>query len=120
MGWEILPEGLEMALRLATDALPGVPIWICENGLATDDVIDETGVHDPLRSNYIGEHIRALLRAGKGFDVRGYFAWSLMDNLEWSSGWTMKFGIVHVDPATGTRTPKDSALWYRDFLAART
>ena len=120
MGWEILPEGLEMALRLATDALPGVPIWICENGLATDDVIDETGVHDPLRSDYIGEHIRALLRAGeKGFDVRGYCAWSLMDNLEWSSGWTMKFGIVHVDPDTGTRTPKDSALWYRDFLAAR-
>ncbi len=120
MGWEILPEGIELALRLATDALPGVPLWICENGAAVEETIDDTGVHDPIRTEYIKDHVRALLRArDRGFDVRGYFAWSLMDNLEWASGWTKKFGIIRVDPATGARTPKDTAVWYRDLLAAR-
>ena len=85
-----------------------------------DETSTTTGVHDPIRTAYIEDHIRAVLRArDKGFDVRGYYAWSLLDNLEWASGWTMKFGIVRVDPQTGERTPKDSALWYRDLLAAR-
>jgi beta-glucosidase len=120
MGWEVIPEGMELAFRLITDALPGVPIWICENGIACDETTDETGVHDPLRTSYIKEHIRTVLRLReKGFDVRGYYAWSLLDNLEWASGWTMRFGIVSVDPATGARRPKDSAQWYRDLLAAR-
>ena len=82
------------------------------------EVTDDTGIHDPIRTAYIGDHLRALLRAReRGFDVRGYYAWSLMDNLEWASGWTKKFGLIRVDPATGTRTPKDSARWYRDVLA---
>jgi beta-glucosidase len=120
MGWEILPEGIEMAMRLATDALPGVPLWICENGAAVEEHTDDEGIHDPIRTEYIRDHIRAVLRAReRGFDVRGYYAWSLMDNLEWASGWTKKFGIVRVDETTGTRTPKDSARWYRDLLAAR-
>ncbi|MBK9739662.1 MAG: beta-glucosidase [Actinobacteria bacterium] len=120
MGWEILPEGIEMALRKITDHLPGVPLWICENGAAVQEVIDDSGIHDPMRIEYFEGHFRAVMRAAeRGFDVRGYYAWSLMDNLEWASGWTKQFGIVHVDPATGTRTPKDSAAWYRDFLAAR-
>jgi beta-glucosidase len=120
MGWEVIPEGIELAFRLATEALPGVPIWVCENGAANIDVVDADGVHDPLRTEYLNEHIRTVLRSReRGFDVRGYYAWSLLDNLEWASGWTMKFGMVHVDPATGVRTPKDSALWYRSVLAAR-
>ncbi|MEI6361111.1 MAG: GH1 family beta-glucosidase [Actinomycetes bacterium] len=120
MGWEVIPEGIELAFRLITDALPGVPIWVCENGIACDDVADATGVHDPLRTQYLDDHIRAVLRSReKGFDVRGYFAWSLMDNLEWASGWTKKFGMTHVDPQTGARTPKDSSLWYRELIASR-
>jgi len=120
MGWEILPEGIELALRKATDHLPGVPIWICENGAAVSEETDADGVHDPIRVEYLDDHLRALMRArDRGFDVRGYFAWSLMDNLEWASGWTKKFGLVRVDPATGTRTPKDSAHWYRELLASR-
>jgi beta-glucosidase len=121
MGWEILPEGIELALRKATDHLPGVPLWICENGAAVPEETDADGtVHDPVRTQYIDDHLRALLRAQeRGFDVRGYYAWSLLDNLEWASGWTKKFGMVRVDPATGTRTPKDSARWYRDLLASR-
>ena len=120
MGWEVIPEGIELAFRQITDALPGVPIWVCENGTACDEVVDDAGVHDPLRISYLDEHIRAVLRsAEKGFDVRGYYAWSLMDNLEWASGWSMKFGIVSVDPLTRKRTTKDSASWYRDLLAGR-
>jgi beta-glucosidase len=120
MGWEILPEGMELALRLATDALPGVPLWICENGAAVTESTDESGIHDPVRTEYFEDHLRALFRArDRGFDVRGYFAWSLLDNLEWASGWTMKFGIVRVDPESGTRTPKDTAHWYRALLASR-
>ena len=120
MGWEVIPEGIELAFRQITDSLPGVPIWVCENGTACDEVVDDSGVHDPLRTLYLDEHIRAVLRAQeKGFDVRGYYAWSLMDNLEWASGWTMKFGIVSVDPLTRKRTTKDSASWYRELLAGR-
>ena len=120
MGWEILPEGLDLALRQATEALPGVPLWICENGAAVEEVTDAAGIHDPIRSEYIKDHIRVVIRACEnGFDIRGYFAWSLLDNLEWASGWTKKFGIVRVDPQTGERTPKDSALWYRNLLAHR-
>jgi beta-glucosidase len=120
MGWEIIPEGIELAFRQISDALPGVPIWVCENGIACDEVADETGVHDPIRIQYLDDHIRAILRArDKGFDVRGYYAWSLLDNLEWASGWTMKFGMTSVDPKTGTRTPKDSSIWYRALLAGR-
>jgi beta-glucosidase len=120
MGWEVIPEGIELAFRLIADALPGVPIWVCENGIACDEVVDASGVHDPIRQQYLEDHIRAVLRArDKGFDVRGYYAWSLLDNLEWASGWTMRFGITRVDPATGTRTAKDSSLWYRELLASR-
>ncbi len=120
MGWEVYPDGLELALRKATDHLPAVPLWICENGAAVAEDTVDGQIHDPLRIEYIRDHLRTLLRSrDRGFDVRGYYAWSLMDNLEWASGWTKKFGIVRVDPATGTRTPKDSARWYRDVLAAR-
>lgn len=121
MGWEVLPSGLESALRLATDALPGVPLWVCENGAAVAEETDASGIHDPIRIDYIRDHLEVLMRMReKGFDVRGYYAWSLLDNLEWASGWTKKFGLIRVDPATGTRTRKDSAGWYRDLIAART
>lgn len=114
MGWEIVPEGLLLALRQISDSLPNVPLWICENGMAAPD-----GVEDPERIAYLKAHIaQALAARSAGLDVRGYFAWSLMDNLEWASGWTKKFGIIRVDPETGERTPKASAYWYRELLAA--
>lgn len=120
MGWEILPSGLESALRMATDALPGVPLWVCENGAAIPEVTDEAGIHDQVRTDYVRDHLEVLMRMReKGFDIRGYYVWSLLDNLEWASGWTKKFGIVRVDPATGERTAKDSARWYRSLIAER-
>ncbi|HEV8024521.1 MAG TPA: GH1 family beta-glucosidase [Candidatus Nanopelagicales bacterium] len=120
IGWEILPEGIGLALKQVSDALPGLPIFICENGAAVEEKADDDGIHDPIRTQYLHDHIQQVLLAREsGIDVRGYYAWSLMDNLEWSSGWTKKFGIISVDPETGTRTIKDSARWYRVQLARR-
>jgi beta-glucosidase len=121
MGWEVLPEGIVMACEQIADALPGVPLWITENGAAVPEVTREDGsIDDEWRSVYIGQHIDAILDArDRGMDIRGYYAWSLLDNLEWASGWTKKFGLIRVDPDTGERTPKDSAHWYRDVIERR-
>ena len=76
-------------------------------------------VQDPLRVDYLKRHLRAVHQAiEKGADVRGYMTWSLLDNLEWSLGFSKRFGIVHVDYETQRRIPKRSGLWYRDHIAA--
>jgi len=121
MGWEVCPQGLtELLLRLQRD-YPLPPLYITENGAAYPDrVAASQRVHDPLRIDYLRRHIAALREAiAAGVDVRGYFVWSLLDNFEWTSGYTKRFGIVHVDRETLQRTPKDSAFWYRDFIAAQ-
>jgi beta-glucosidase len=91
---------------------------INENGAAFDDVADESGfVGDADRTAYLDDHLKAVVAAiARGADVRGYFAWSLMDNFEWSYGYEKRFGIVRVDYDTQERTPKQSALWYRDTI----
>ena len=120
MGWEVYPDGLVEALSMAAAALPGVPLWVTENGAATQDDVDVEGVRDPARVDYYREHMRALLRAREaGIDVRGYLAWSLLDNIEWAEGFTKRFGIVRVDPVTLDRVPKDSARWWQARLAER-
>lgn len=120
MGWEIVPSGIRMAIEQVAEALPGVPIYICENGAAVEESTDESGIHDPVREKYLHDHIAEVLKArADGLDVRGYNAWSLLDNLEWASGWTKKFGLIRVDPDTGERTVKDSARWYQRQLARR-
>ena len=122
MGWEVYPQGLtELMLRLHRDyTLP--PLYITENGAAYQDGLVSGGrVPDPLRAEYLRRHIGAVGDAiAAGVDVRGYFCWSLFDNFEWAFGYSKRFGIVHVDYASGLRTPKDSAYWYRDFIAAQT
>ncbi|MCT2584231.1 GH1 family beta-glucosidase [Actinophytocola gossypii] len=118
MDWEIVPEGFtELLVRLSRD-YPGVPMVITENGAAFDDVADAGGyVRDDDRTAYLSSHIAAVAAARqRGADVRGYFAWSLMDNFEWSYGYAKRFGLVHVDYETQVRTPKQSALWYRDTI----
>jgi beta-glucosidase len=124
MGWEIVPEGLtELLLRMHRDwKLP--PLYVKENGAAFQDTLvqTETGprVHDQERTDYIASHIAAVGDAlAQGVPMVGYMVWSLMDNFEWASGYAKRFGIVHVDYATLQRTPKDSYLWYRDFLQAQ-
>jgi beta-glucosidase len=120
MGWEVYPEGIVDALRLASDALPGVPLWIAENGAAYADVVEVDGIHDAERVDYYRQHVAQVLRArDEGVNVQGYLAWSLLDNIEWAEGFTKRFGIVRVEPVTLERMSKDSALWWRDRLAAR-
>ena len=121
MGWEIVPEGLtELLLRMQRDwRLPA--LYVMENGAAFRDTLVDTPagsrLHDVERTDYIASHIAAVGDAmAQGVPMAGYMVWSLMDNFEWASGYAKRFGIVHVDYATGTRTPKDSYLWYRDFL----
>ncbi|MEU6037640.1 GH1 family beta-glucosidase [Actinomadura sp. NPDC047616] len=120
MGWPIDATGLtEMLLRLHRDH-PGVPLVVTENGAAFDDEVDRDGrVHDDRRVAYLRDHIAAVRAAmDAGADVRGYFAWSLLDNFEWAYGYSKRFGLIHVDYPTGRRTWKDSARWYRDLIAA--
>jgi beta-glucosidase len=120
MGWEIYPEGLtELLLRLHRD-WPLPPLYVKENGAAFKDVFEHGAVHDAERTDYIARHIAAVGEAlRQGVPMAGYMVWSLLDNFEWASGYEKRFGIVHVDYATQQRTPKDSALWYRDFLRAQ-
>jgi len=121
-GWPVVPEGLtEQLLRLKErygDRLP--PVYVTENGCAYDDEVGADGqVEDPERIAYLDGHLRAVAEAvQRGVDVRGYYAWSLLDNFEWAEGYTKRFGLVHVDYATQKRTPKASFAWYRDVIAA--
>ena len=120
MGWSIDATGLTDVLLRLRDDHPGVPLMITENGAAFDDEVGEDGrVRDPRRVDYLRDHLAAVGRAMEaGADVRGYFVWSLLDNYEWSYGYSKRFGIVHVDYPTLRRTRKDSAHWYRDYIAA--
>ena len=120
IGWEVYPAGL---LKLLTDLhqtyqLP--PIYITENGAAVDDQVVDGAVEDEQRCRYYQNHLSSVDQAiRKGVDIRGYFAWSLMDNFEWSEGYKMRFGIVYVDYKTQKRIPKRSALWFKEFLDSR-
>ncbi|MFD0536237.1 family 1 glycosylhydrolase [Actinomadura luteofluorescens] len=108
----------ELLLRLRRE-YPDTPLMVTENGAAFADAVDGDGrVRDDRRIAYLRDHIAAVERACQaGADVRGYFAWSLLDNFEWAYGYSKRFGLVHVDYATGERTWKDSARWYRDAIA---
>ncbi|MCH2108034.1 MAG: GH1 family beta-glucosidase [Polyangiaceae bacterium] len=95
-----------------------LPILITENGLSCRDRIHLDGrVHDPQRIDFIQRHLLELSRAqSAGVDIRGYFHWSLLDNFEWNHGYRERFGLVHVDFASGQRTPKDSFFEYKRII----
>lgn len=120
MGWEIYPQGLtELLLRLTRDYRPP-PLSITENGAAFADKLEGERVHDPKRVSYLEQHIAAIAMArSQGVDLRGYFAWSFLDNFEWALGYLKRFGLVYVDYDTQRRVMKDSAHWYRDFIASQ-
>ncbi len=108
MGWEIYPQGLAELLTRVSNQYTKLPIYVTENGMA-----EVEGLDDPRREKFYENHLRAVLSARQqGADVRGYFAWSLLDNFEWAEGYAKRFGIVHVDYKTQLRTPKSS---YRAF-----
>ncbi len=95
------------------------PIVITENGLPnTDWPALDGGVHDPQRIDFLARYLRELRRAAREIPVQGYFLWSWMDNFEWTGGYGPRYGIVYVDYSSQRRVFKDSALWYRDVIAA--
>jgi beta-glucosidase len=117
MGWAIRPEGLTTILRRIARDYPGVPLVVTENGAAFDDVARAGRVADPARISYLDGHIRAAHQALRnGVDLRGYLVWSLLDNFEWAFGYAKRFGMVYVDYTSQQRTPKDSALWFREVI----
>jgi beta-glucosidase len=120
VGWPVRPRSFAALLRRLGRDYPGVPLFVHENGAAFHDAMSADGtVDDPDRCGYIARHIdvvRAVIH--EGVDVRGYFAWSLMDNYEWAEGYRIRFGIVHVDFATQRRTLKSSARWYSNLIKA--
>jgi len=121
MDWEVYPQGLQDILERFRREYPNLPpIYITENGMASDDKVVHGEVADAQRVSYLKRHFAACSRAMQaGVDVRGYFVWSLMDNFEWAFGYERRFGIVHVDYATQRRTLKDSAKSYAAYLRAR-
>jgi len=117
-GWEIDGAGLhEVLLRVSRD-YPELPIYVTENGAAFDDVRDADGrVRDTDRIDFLRGHLAACHDAmAAGVPLRGYFAWSLLDNFEWSEGYRKRFGLVYVDYRTLERVPKDSAAWYAGVI----
>ncbi len=119
-GWEVFAQGLTDALLWVKKRYGDVPIHVTENGAAFYDPprAPAEGVQDPLRLAYLRDHLRAVRGAiAAGCDVRGYFVWSLLDNLEWAHGYSMRFGIVHVDFESQRRTPKASARFYSSVIA---
>lgn len=120
MGWEICPAAFSRMLfsmkREYGQALP--PIYVTENGAALDDTVSRGRIHDTGRMRYIYDHLCSVESAvAGGVDIRGYFVWSLLDNLEWSLGFKKTFGIVHVNRKTLRRTVKDSGRWYSCVIA---
>ncbi len=118
MNWEIDAPGLVETLRGVAENYPPVPLYVTENGSAFVDKVVDGVVDDPERVDYFDQHLRACHAAIEaGVPLKGYFAWSLMDNFfEWSWGYTKRFGMVYVDYETQARIPKTSARWYADVI----
>jgi beta-glucosidase len=140
--WEIYPQALyEAVMTVKRDFSGDLPLYVTENGAAFDDEVSVDGgggqsvsfghgvsaghetsvggtfVHDPRRVAFLRGYLAELHRAIQdGADVRGYYAWSLMDNFEWSSGYSKRFGLLYTDYATQRRIWKDSAYWYADAI----
>jgi beta-glucosidase len=120
-GWEVYPQALTDTLVWLKENYDNPVIYITENGAAFYDppTVEGDRLDDPLRQSYLKKHIRAAHDAiDAGVDLRGYFMWSLLDNLEWSLGFSKRFGLIHVDFSTQKRTRKGSASLYQRIIAS--
>lgn len=118
MGWEVYPQGLtDLLIRFNADYdLP--PTYIAENGVAFADELVDGAIHDEGRKDYLARHFAAAAEAiAAGVPLRGYFVWSLMDNFEWSHGYSQRFGLVWTDYDTQRRILKDSARWFASTIS---
>ena len=117
MGWPIEPEAFRETL-IGIHRRYRLPVYVLENGTASHDQIDTDGaVIDEPRIDYLRDYIAAMFEAmNAGADVRGYFVWSLLDNFEWGSGYSQRFGLVYVDYPTLRRITKASFRWYAELI----
>lgn len=117
MGWEVSSDGMYHILK-QFDAYDGIQeIIVSENGAAFNDEVEGENVQDPERKSFYQEYLAAILKAkNEGVKVKGYLAWTMMDNFEWAEGYAARFGLVHVDFKTQKRTVKDSGKWFASFL----
>ena len=119
LGWSVIPDSLyNVLVRVARD-FTTLPIYVTENGACFDDYLDPNGeVIDSERVSYFSRYLTAAGKAiREGVNLKGYFAWSFLDNFEWAEGYRKRFGIVYVDFRTQERIPKASAYWYRQLIA---
>jgi beta-glucosidase len=119
--WQpITPDAMYYGTRFFHERY-GKDIWITESGLSTRDQVSLDGhVHDPQRIDYLHRTLLELRRAMKeGARVKGYLAWSLLDNFEWADGYKQRFGLIYVDYASQRRLPKDSYHWYKRVIESR-
>lgn len=120
IGWTIYPQAFTELLTSLNERYTLPPIYITENGAAMQDLMSNNKVNDIERISYYQSHLNAVDEAiNSGVDIRGYFAWSLMDNFEWAEGYLKRFGIVYVDYDSQQRTIKASGYAYRDLLNQR-
>lgn len=117
MNWEVHPQAFEeILLRISKEYSPKA-IYITENGSAWNDEVINGEIIDDERIDYLVRHLDAMRSArSQGAPILGYFAWSFLDNFEWAYGYEKRFGLIYVDYKTQTRTPKKSALFYRQLL----
>ena len=119
MNWNVVPDGCRKLLHWITKRYNRPDIYITENGCASEDVLNENGeVIDQDRIDFYKGYMSACHQAlEEGASLKGYFAWSFMDNFEWASGYSKRFGLHYVDYQTLRRIPKASALWYAEVIA---
>lgn len=118
MDWIVYPQGLYDLLKRLDSDYGKLDLIISENGAAFNDIIDTEGnINDDRRINYLHEHLLNCHKAiEEGVNLKGYYLWSLMDNFEWSYGYSKRFGIIHVDFNTLKRTIKQSGYWYKNVI----
>ncbi len=120
MNWEIYPESIYHMLKQFDKYENIREIIVTENGAAFHDHLENGGVVDIQRREYLQQYLHQVLRAkNEGVKVNGYFIWTFTDNFEWAEGYHPRFGIVHVDFATQKRTVKSSGHWYSQFLGIK-
>lgn len=117
MGWNVVSDGMREMLLWIAKRYNNPLVFVTENGTAEPEPDLETAQHDEKRRSYFENHLRSVAQAiQSGVNVGGYFAWSLMDNFEWQFGYQRRFGLCRVDFETLQRTPKSSALWYKETI----
>ena len=120
IGWEIYPKAFSELLVSLNEKYTLPPIYITENGAAIDDKLIDGVVNDNVRVEYYQQHLNAVNDAiEQGVNIKGYFAWSLLDNFEWAEGYLKRFGIVYVDYESQVRTIKSSGYAYKALISNR-